>query len=87
MKDGRQNNGGARKGACRKPKSEEQELIEKLSPYEDDIIDVLVQNALAGKHWVIRLYMAYRRGKPRETKHVQMEQKEQPVFNIDLSGI
>ena len=86
MADGRKNNGGFREGSGRKPKAEIQELIEKMSPYDDDILDVLVQNAIAGKPWAVRLYMAYRYGKPRETKEIQLEQPEQPIFNIGILG-
>lgn len=55
--------GGKREGSGRKPKAKEQELVEKMSPYDDDILDVLVQNALAGKPWAVRLFYAYRWGK------------------------
>ena len=39
--DNRKNNGGKREGAGRKPKADELELIEKLSPLHDLAMDAL----------------------------------------------
>ena len=71
--------GGKRQGAGRKPKAKEQELAEKLNPYEDDIIDVVVQQALSGKPWAVKLFFQYRWGKPKETRDLQIIQ-DQPLF-------
>jgi hypothetical protein len=58
--------GGKREGAGRKPKSEELRLVEKLSPYEDDILTVIVRNAKAGEAAFVKMYMEYLHGKPKQ---------------------
>ncbi len=67
--DGRKNNGGARKGAGRKPKSDEIKLIERLDNIidQDKVIEVLRDKAYKGDMKAITLYMNYRNGKPKET--------------------
>ena len=61
--------GGARKGAGRKPKADEQKLIERL----DNIIDKdlalnkLKDLILDDNFNAIKLYLEYRFGKPKET--------------------
>ena len=66
--DGRKNNKGqiGNKGG-RKPKVEEQLLIEKLSPFEDVALQKLEQAVKSGENWAIKLYFEYRYGKPRQT--------------------
>ena len=81
MADGRKNNGGhSTKGrAGRKPKAEEQKLIEKLKPLEPKAFKAL-ETALADKqNWAVKLYFEYVYGKPRETKDVTLI-TEQPLF-------
>lgn len=66
MPDGRKNNGG-HKTAGRKSKADEQKLIERLSPLEDDAYKAL-KNALKQEQgWAIKLYFEYRYGKPKQT--------------------
>lgn len=55
--------GGKRPGAGRKPKKKNKDLIEKMSPYDDDILEVLAEKALDGESWAVRLWMEYRYGK------------------------
>ncbi|MDM9630259.1 hypothetical protein [Robiginitalea aurantiaca] len=52
--------GGHRKGAGRKPKAEEQELIEKLTPLEPTAFEALKEGLEDGKPWAVRLYFNYR---------------------------
>lgn len=68
MEDGRKNNGGhSTKGrAGRKPKAEEQKLIEKLSPMEEDALRVLHQAVKSGEKWAVDLYMKYYYGLPKQ---------------------
>lgn len=60
--------GGKREGAGRKPKADEQKLIERL----DNIIDsekalnVLARKVLAGEDKALDLYMKYRYGLPKQ---------------------
>lgn len=59
--------GGAREGAGRKPKADEQKLIELLSPFEDIALKKLKEGVEKGDHNFIKLYMEYRFGKPKQT--------------------
>ena len=56
--------GGKREGAGRKPKAKEQELIEKLSPFESDALRVLGEAVQMGEPWAVKMFMEYRFGKP-----------------------
>ena len=87
MADGRKDNGGYREGSGRKPKAEEQQLIEKLTPLEPLALKALENGLKEDKPWAVRLFYAYRWGKPRETKDIQMDYQDQPIFNISLDGI
>ena len=82
MADGRKNNGakkGVYQGQGRKPKAEEQKLIEKLSPLEDKAFKAL-ENAITDEHsWALRLWFEYMYGKPKEKVEIT-KIKEQPLF-------
>ena len=77
--DGRSNNGGAREGAGRKPKTEEHELIEKLSPLESKAFKALDNALQEGSNWAVKLWFEYMYGKPKEKVEVT-KIKEQPLF-------
>ena len=68
MEDGRKNNGGARKGAGRKPKIEELKFIEKLDNIidSDEAIKKLKQLIEDDNFNALKLYIEYRYGKPKE---------------------
>ena len=68
--DKRKYNGGKRVGAGRKPKSEEQDLIEKLDLIinEEDVIKQLKELIADGDLRAIQLYLNYRRGRPMKLK-------------------
>ena len=78
--DGRKNNGG-NKNAGRKPKAEEQKLIEKLSPLEPLAHAKLKEAIEANQKWAVQLYFNYMYGKPRETKDITLN-AEQPLFDF-----
>ncbi|QCZ35041.1 hypothetical protein D8Z79_025945 (plasmid) [Escherichia fergusonii] len=78
--DGRRNNGG-NKNAGRKPKADEQKLIERLGKYEDKAHEKLEEAVGAGHSWAIKMYMEYRYGKPRETKDVNLT-GDLPIFDL-----
>ena len=80
MPDGRRNNGG-NKNAGRKPKADEQKLIEKLGKFEDKALNQLELAVGEGKSWAIKLYMEYSYGKPGETKDVNLS-GDIPIFDI-----
>jgi len=63
-------NGGKREGAGRKPKAKEIELIEKLTPFEDEALKALEKGVKSGDYKFINLYMSYRYGKPKESKDI-----------------
>ena len=67
--DNRKNNGGAREGAGRKPKAQEQKLIERLDAIidKDEALEVLGQLVAKGDIRAVQLYLSYRYGKPKES--------------------
>lgn len=69
--------GGKRKGAGRKPKAEEQQLIERLSPLEDVALNALKIGLESDESWAVKLFMEYRYGKPKQ----QIEQKNIHTIN------
>jgi len=75
-------NGGKRKGAGRKSKSEEQNLVQKLSPMEKKALEVFKKALDEEKQWAVKMYFEYMYGKPVETKEISVS-AEQPIFNID----
>ena len=58
--------GGKRKGAGRKPKSDEQELIERLSPLDAVGFKALGDGLEDGQSWAVKLFLEYRYGKPKQ---------------------
>ena len=76
--DGRKNNGG-HKTAGRKPKAEEIELIERLSPLDDLAFAELKKGIERGSFPHLKLFHDYRYGKPRETKDISISE-ELPLF-------
>ena len=83
--DNRKNNGGARKGAGRKPKAQEQDLIESLDNIIDikRAIEVLKELVYGGDLRAMQLFLNYRFGKPKETVDIT-QFVEQPLF-LDVS--
>jgi hypothetical protein len=69
--DKRKDNGGNREGAGRKPKILEIELIERLSPMEDEALKQLAEGVKSGDYRFVSLYLAYRYGKPKESLDVK----------------
>lgn len=65
--DKRKNNGGKRDGAGRKPKNDEQQLLERLSIYSDDAHKKLQQAVKGGEQWAIKMFFEYYYGKPNQT--------------------
>jgi len=83
MEDGRKNNGG-NKNAGRKPKADEQKLIEKLTPLEATAYKAL-DNALKSEEgWAVKLFFEYMYGKPKQT----IEQSNTHTLNdFDIKDI
>ncbi len=79
--------GGAREGAGRKSKAEEQKLIEKLSPLESTAHEKLKENIDLGKEWAIKLFFDYMYGKPKqmiEQKNINYDAGELTPEDIKL---
>ena len=84
MEDGRKNNGGARVGAGRKPKSEEQKLIDLLSPYDDLARECMVKGIEDGDYRFWNKFMEYRYGKPKERVDVTTNDESLNIPNINF---
>jgi hypothetical protein len=76
--------GGAREGAGRKPKIDEQKLIEKLSPLEPIAFKALEDAINEGKDWAVKLFFNYNYGMPKQ----QIDQNSTVnISNFDISKI
>ena len=86
--DKRINNGGARKAAGRKSKSEEQKLIENLTPMNDMALDSLKQGLEKKEQWAVKLFFEYFYGKPQQRVDVTTndESINMPLINFVDSG-
>lgn len=74
--------GGAREGAGRKSKAEEQSLIEKLTPLEPMAFKALTDALKEGKDWAVKLFFQYNFGMPKQTIDQKVE-----VSNFDINKI
>ena len=77
--DKRINNGGKRIGAGRKPKTQELELIEKLTPLEPLAFEALEEGLKNKDFKFVQLYYNYVAGKPKETKDIHVNE-DVPLF-------
>lgn len=73
--------GGKRNNAGRKSKSEEVQLIERLSPLEDKAFSALKEGIESGDFKYVQLFYHYYAGKPKETKDITLN-TEQPIFEL-----
>lgn len=73
--------GGKRNNAGRKSKSEEVELIERLSPLKDKAFAALQKGIESGDFKYVQLFYHYYAGKPKETKDITLN-TEQPIFEL-----
>jgi len=58
--------GGKRIGAGRKPKADEQKLIEKLTPLNDLALESLKKGLEKKEQWAVKLYFEYFYGRPQQ---------------------
>lgn len=77
--DGRKNNGG-NKNAGRKPKAEEQKLIEKLTPIMPVAFRALKKALEGDQGWAVKLAFEYMYGKPKQQIDANIT-TENPIFN------
>lgn len=82
--EGRKQNGGAREGAGRKSKADEQSLIEKLSPLEPVAFQALTIALNEGKDWAVKLFFQYNFGMP---KQVIDQNSNVNINNFDLKEV
>ena len=68
-----------KKNSGRKPKIEEIELIERLTPLEPLAFKALEQGLKDQDFRFVQLYYNYYAGKPRETKDITINE-DQPLF-------
>ncbi len=73
--------GGKREGSGRKSKSEEVQLIERLTPLEDKAYKALEAGIENGDFKYVQLFYHYYPGKPKETKDITLNTK-QPILYI-----
>jgi len=80
MEDKRKNNGG-NKNAGRKSKSEEVQMIERLTPLEPKAFEALEKGIENGDFKYVQMFYNYYAGKPKETKDISIT-SEQPLFDL-----
>jgi hypothetical protein len=82
--DKRKNNGGHSNGG-RKPKAEEQKLIEKLTPLVGKAYKALETGLNQDQSWAVKLYFEYMYGKPRQSVDVTTngESIKQQIISVD----
>lgn len=73
--------GGKRINAGRKSKSQELQLIEELSMYDQLAVQTLIEGIKKGDIRCLQLWFNYRLGKPTETQNVTLVQ-EQPTYEV-----
>lgn len=85
MADGRKNNGGARKGAGRKPKADEQKLVEALTPYHDDAVKALVGAVKQGESWAVKEFFDRFYGKPNQASQVDVTSLGDKISSVNVA--
>lgn len=76
--DLRKYNGGKRQNSGRKTKAKEIELIERLTPYDELVLNHLIKGIENGNFACIKLFMEYRYGKPKEQIKIDNQINNQP---------
>ena len=82
--DKRIHNGGARTGAGRKGKAEEQKLIENLTPMNSMALESLEKGLEKKEQWAVKLFFEYFYGKPQQRVDVTSndESINMPLINF-----
>ena len=82
--DKRKNNGGHSNGG-RKPKAEEQKLVEKLSPLEPKAYQALEDAIEDNQSWAVKIFFEYMYGRPKQAVDITTggEKMQQPIISID----
>ena len=82
--DKRTNNGGARKGAGRKGKAEEQKLIENFTPMNSMALESLEKGLEKKEQWAVKLFFEYFYGRPQQRVDVTSNEESlnMPLINF-----
>lgn len=78
------NRGGKRVGAGRKTQRETNDLLNKLSIYQDEALDVLMDLVRKGDIQAVKLYFSYAYGNPTTTNNTNITAE---VTSVDLRDI
>jgi hypothetical protein len=65
----------------RKSKAADQNMVEALSVYTNDVYRVLHENILKGEYWAIKIWFERVHGRPIEQKELTVN-NEQPLFSL-----
>jgi len=86
--DGRKNNGGVvgNKGGGRKPKADEEKLIQRLSQLDDIAFECLTTGIKNGEYNFWNKFMEFRFGKPKERVDVTTDGEAFNIPNITFFG-
>ena len=71
----------------RKSKQADQNMVEALSVYTDDVYRVLHENILNGESWAVKIWFDRVHGRPTEQKSLEVTNHEVPLFNISYTTI
>ena len=76
--------GGKRMGAGRKPKADEQKLIEKLTPLNELALNSLKKGLEKKEQWAVKLYFEYFYGRPQQRVDVTTNEESlnMPLINF-----
>ena len=76
--------GGKRQGAGRKSKSEEQKLIENLTPMSETALNSLREGLEKRQQWAVKLFFEYFYGKPQQRVDVTTNEESlnMPLINF-----
>ena len=66
----------------RKNKSDEIAMIEKLSPLDQIAFEQLKKGIERGEFAYIKIFLAYRYGRPKQQQDINLINAEQPLFNL-----
>ena len=74
--------GGKREGAGRKPKAEEQQLVDTLKPLEPKALKALEYGLDNNEQWAVKVYFERVYGKPKETISQSIDVNEFSIENL-----
>jgi hypothetical protein len=76
--------GGKRMGAGRKPKADEQKLIENLTPMNELALESLQKGLEKKEQWAVKLFFEYFYGKPQQRVDVTTNEESinMPLINF-----